>query len=78
MKKFTEDDVERFKKWVNTVGTKMSFDAGLKLSDIPSLYADLAWIQSSLIPTIEANILEIMPAESETKEDREARANDQD
>jgi hypothetical protein len=57
---FTDDDVERFKKFLNLIGTKMSFDAGMRLADIPSVYKELAWVQTKLIPMMEANVLEVV------------------
>jgi len=67
--KFTEDDVEKMTKFINLINEKMEFKAGLKITDIPNIYSYLAWIQRTLIPTIEANILEVVAVEKQTKKD---------
>ena len=64
MKKFSEEDVEKMTKFINMINEKMTFNAGLKLTEIPSIYAQLAWIQSTVIPTMEANIMEVLQEET--------------
>jgi len=69
--KFKEDDIEKIKEFINVINEKMTFNAGLTITEIPKIYSYLAWVQKTLIPTMEANIFEVVAVE--TKEDREAR-----
>lgn len=70
--KFKDDDVEKMTKFINMINEKMEFKSGLRINDIPNIYSYLAWVQKTLIPTMEANVMEVVGVE--TKEDREKRA----
>lgn len=73
MQKFTDDDLEKFKVFVNKVVQGMVFKGEQSYETALEHHKDLVFIQKRLIPLMEANILEVLPNQSETRGEREAR-----
>jgi len=56
---FNKDDKKRIIEFLNLMAEKANFD-GLKVADIIKIHNALAYMQTNLLPKIDANILEVI------------------
>ena len=70
--KFNEEDVKKMIEFLNTIAVKAKFE--MNTQDIIRYFGLLSHMQKSIIPKLQANVLEVVAvveAESEDKESGE-------